>query len=233
MTRIAFSWTSIPTFEKTTRISALSINRTTPDVALSDFGEWVERCIDNLPHPDLLTELTLEHAVNPTYDDHIEYPADYGAFSSSVARLLARGVIRINVSITITIDFADPEEAITISTADQIASPLTEMPIFEIGHTHLGPQYQNSNLHIASAHPANYSASLARLLAIVPRVRISVSITITAKPIQGLDEVSTSVSVLSKASLGNTIEEQRYGTITTSTDEPFKNSSLMQSAEGT
>ncbi|KAF4566057.1 hypothetical protein EYR36_011471 [Pleurotus pulmonarius] len=186
---IAFSWTSIPTFEKTTRISALSINRTTPDAALSDFGEWVERCIDNLPHPDLLTELTLEHAVNPTYDDHIEYPADYGAFSSSVARLLARGVIRISVSITITVDFADPEEAITISTADQIASPLTEMPIFEIGHTHLGPQYQNSNLHIASAHPANYSASLARLLAIVPRVRISVSITITAKPIQGLDEV--------------------------------------------
>lgn len=81
-------------------------------MALSDFGEWVERCINGLSHPDLLTELTLEHDIELIPDDDIEYPTDYSTFCRYLARLLDRGtLIRISVSITITLDYIEADDA--------------------------------------------------------------------------------------------------------------------------
>ncbi|KAJ8689447.1 hypothetical protein PTI98_012349 [Pleurotus ostreatus] len=85
---IVFPWSGIPKFANTARISVLSIDMATP-TRLSEFQEWLEACISNLPHPHLLAELTMQLQYNP---DGREYPdvAEYTALSSYLSQLRDR-----------------------------------------------------------------------------------------------------------------------------------------------
>ncbi|KDQ23040.1 hypothetical protein PLEOSDRAFT_1114260 [Pleurotus ostreatus PC15] len=85
---IVFPWSGIPKFGNTARISVLSIDMATP-TRLSEFQEWLEACISNLPHPHLLAELRMQLQYKP---EGREYPevAEYTALSSYLSQLRDR-----------------------------------------------------------------------------------------------------------------------------------------------
>ncbi|KAF9499226.1 hypothetical protein BDN71DRAFT_1442272 [Pleurotus eryngii] len=79
--------TGILGFEKMVRLSTLGIKTVaTPPATLSRVHKWMNGCINNLPYPDLLTQLVGEDSHDRSVTEYPEL-SEYKAFACSLSRL--------------------------------------------------------------------------------------------------------------------------------------------------